>query len=371
MHVAIVSRGLPSPGYPTYGSFEFDQAKSLAKYGHKVDYYAVDTRSVLRRRRMGIDRQQIEGVHVCVISLPLGRVPDCITIKLGALALKKQMEEDRRSSGRLPDVIHAHFAIPGLQAAYCAESLNIPLIYTEHCSLLLSEDARYSALASGVLRRAVAVIAVSNRLANAVRKLTDKRVEVVPNLVSDVFFDECDAVPDNWFSIVTVGALIYRKGYDLLLEAFAKARLDKTKLRIIGKGPLEHALISQAKNLGIYNRVDFLGEMAPENVARAMQASNLFVLASRAETFGVVYAEAMAAGVPVIATDCGGPSDFVEKECGLIIPVDDLSHLVSALTYMRDKISLYDRSCIRHYAAQNFAGKSVAAKITGVYEAVV
>ena len=77
-----------------------------------------------------------------------------------------------------------------------------------------------------------------------------------------------------------------------------------------------------------------------------MKGCDAFVLASRAETFGVVYVEAMAAGLPVIATACGGPEDFVSEENGILIPADNEEKLTEALIEMYHMAHKYDKQAI-------------------------
>ena len=107
-----------------------------------------------------------------------------------------------------------------------------------------------------------------------------------------------------------------------LLHAFA-ALHGEPRLIIFGDGPESGALRALCAELGLYSRVSFRGHCPREELAEAYAAADCFVLASRSETFGVAYIEAMAAGLPVIATRCGGPEDFVTEENGILIPVDD------------------------------------------------
>ena len=96
-----------------------------------------------------------------------------------------------------------------------------------------------------------------------------------------------------------------------------------------------------------------------------------FVLASRAETFGVAYIEALATGVPVIATKCGGPEIFVHEDNGLMIPVDDLDALVNAMEYMYKNIKVFDREKVSSEIKDKFSPKYVSKKLVEVYEEVL
>ena len=95
------------------------------------------------------------------------------------------------------------------------------------------------------------------------------------------------------------------------------------------------------------------------------------MLASRSETFGVAYIEAMAAGLPVIATRCGGPEDFVTEENGILIPVDDESTLTSAMERMMLRREDYDSAAISADIRRKFAPETIAARLTELYEGVL
>ena len=95
------------------------------------------------------------------------------------------------------------------------------------------------------------------------------------------------------------------------------------------------------------------------------------MLASRSETFGVAYIEAMAAGLPVIATRCGGPEDFVTEENGILIPVDDESALTGAMERMMFRREDYDSAAISADIRRKFAPETIAARLTELYEGVL
>ena len=102
-----------------------------------------------------------------------------------------------------------------------------------------------------------------------------------------------------------------------------------------------------------------------------MSESDCFVLASRRETFGVAYIEAMAMGLPVIATKCGGPEDFVTNENGILVPVDDIDKLKEALIKMHQNIDLYDREKISSSTRESFAPSTIAKHLIEVYKNVI
>jgi GalNAc-alpha-(1->4)-GalNAc-alpha-(1->3)-diNAcBac-PP-undecaprenol alpha-1,4-N-acetyl-D-galactosaminyltransferase len=142
---------------------------------------------------------------------------------------------------------------------------------------------------------------------------------------------ETDARGVSW--ITAVGRLAPQKGFDLLLRAFAQiaASHPSWALRIVGEGGERAALTDQARTLGIADRVELAGRV--DNVFPLLAAADLFVLSSRFEGFPNALAEAMSAGLPVIAFDCrSGPSALIRHEVdGLLVPPEDVAGLAAAM----------------------------------------
>lgn len=134
--------------------------------------------------------------------------------------------------------------------------------------------------------------------------------------------------------IVAIGRLTKQKGFDFLLPAFAQVASRNDRLAILGEGEDRGKLEAQVKALGIAERIVMPGFVKePE---RWLAHADMFVLSSRWEGFGHVIVEAMASGVPVIATDCPfGPRDIIENEVtGLLVPPFDAKALAGAMSRM-------------------------------------
>ena len=89
------------------------------------------------------------------------------------------------------------------------------------------------------------------------------------------------------------------------------------------------------------------------------------------ETFGVVYAEALAAGLPVIGTKCGGPEDFVDDSNGILVEVGNKTELVEAMKYMYENRSSYDSNVIRQGVSKRFSEETIAGQLMLVYQDVI
>ena len=136
-------------------------------------------------------------------------------------------------------------------------------------------------------------------------------------------------------ALLAVGSVVPGKGYDTLIDALGRFRALPWRLLIVGnrKGNLDTttALDAQIARLGLSGRVRFAGALAPDQVAAQYQAADVFVLPSRFETYGMVYAEAMANGLPIVATTAGAIPDTVPASAGVLVPTDDAAALAAAL----------------------------------------
>ncbi len=138
-------------------------------------------------------------------------------------------------------------------------------------------------------------------------------------------------------------------------------------MTIVGDGPKKHYLKNLIIELGIEKCVEFTGKLSREEMLPKLSYSNVFVLPSNSETFGVVYIEAMALGLPVIATKCGGPEDFVDSSNGLLIERNSEERLVDAMEYMYKHYNEYKRESISGSVINRYSPSKIARQIELLY----
>lgn len=376
MYILEVSYGCPSAKYPSNGNFQLDQAKALAQIGHKVVFAALDMRSVRRWRRWGLWRHELDGLNVYEYNFPMGPVAASVRAKLAERGFERILNRVIKDHGR-PDVVHVHFADTAQSIVAPCKSAGIPYVVTEHASSIMDDEkaAPQRDMLKRVYDNAAAVIAVSPALARQIKRYTGADASVVDDIVdTDTFrpavHERGEGEP---FRFVSAGHAERRKGYDVLVAAFAE--LIKTspdcELIIMGDGAELDNIKRDIASLGLDDKVTCTGYFKRVEFADTLNASDCFVLASRHETFGVVYAEAMAAGVPVIATRCGGTEGFVNAQNGLMVDVDDVPALTDAMAYMRANADKFDGAAIARYARESFAPAAVAEKITAELERAI
>lgn len=373
MRVFVISKGMPTEQYPLNGIFEFDQAKALARSGAEVAMLVIDFRSGSYKRKYGFSEYETEGVRVFELSLPLGLYRRALPLL--RYLLIKVYKKAVKACGQ-PDIIHAQFYSIGAIAAVLKKRYKVPFVITEHSSKLNTDLQNISQLdlnlAKSAYQCADKLIAVSHALAANLKNNFQVEATVIPNIVDVSQFQYVERIPKDDFTFISVGNLVKIKGFDQLLEAFAEAfKADNAvKLSIVGDGPELENLQNTVTRLNLNGKVSLLRTIGRNRIKSFYQEGDAFVLASHSETFGVVFIEAMATGLPVIATSCGGPNDIVTENAGYLIPVDDRQALVSALQAMRNNAYNFNSLEISRNCIEKYSPETVGRQIIEAYASV-
>lgn len=371
MYILEVSYGCPSGKYPSNGNFQLDQARALAGCGHKVVFAALDMRSFRRWRRWGLYCHSVDGIPVYEYSFPMGPFADALRRKLAASGFERLLDRVAREKGR-PDIVHVHFADTAVSIVEACRKRGIPYVVTEHASSIMDDEkaAGQAEMMRYVYENAAAVIAVSPALASQIEKFTGVKAAVVDDIVDTGVFRLERQEKTDGFRFVSAGHAEYRKGFDVLVAAFSRvcAVRDDCQLTIMGDGAELENIKRQIAGLGLMDKVCCTGYFRRGEFARKLNESDCFVLASRHETFGVVYAEAMCCGVPVIATRCGGTEGFIGAEDGLMVDVDDVAGLAKTMLSICEDVQKYDKAAIARRAHERFSPDAVGVRIAKVLE---
>jgi glycosyltransferase involved in cell wall biosynthesis len=117
--------------------------------------------------------------------------------------------------------------------------------------------------------------------------------------------------------------------------------------------------------------VHLVGYKTRDYIANTLQEADVYILSSHVETFGVAPVEALACGVPVIATDCGGSRSYMNDFNGLLIPIDDVKAMSEAISYMIEHYREYDRERIAEDCKQRFSSEVIAKRLESIFEDVI
>jgi glycosyltransferase involved in cell wall biosynthesis len=383
MHVLIIPSELYLPTWRhTSGIFQRHAAAALAHEGHRTGVLSVGfltvpnlPRALRAAAREGIGVDAPDGAQIVRAWIPLPVpyrwLPPRAFRGVIEFAARRAFERYVRRHG-LPDIVHGHDPLwGGWIANMLARDSGRVSILTVHTSAFARDLASPGEreLAGRVLNEADVVSGVSESLATSLRRQFGvEEPAVLPNVVDDDFLRNPRAPRrDESFVFFSAGSLDDNKNHALLLEAFARCvRGAPATLRIAGDGPLRSTLAAQARALGVEAQVSFLGWVDKAGMLRELSAADCFVLSSHYETFGVVLIEALASGVPVVATRCGGPEGVVTSECGLIVEPDDVAALATAMLRIREFRAAYDAEGLRRYAARQFGRAAYVSRLRGL-----
>jgi glycosyltransferase involved in cell wall biosynthesis len=278
-----------------------------------------------------------------------------------------------------PDIVHIHifkshgkFRIRTIFSDYLkfAFIFFAPYIITEHNSAWYSENANW--IDRFLIRRAKVLTAVSESLLIAMKNagLSCRKHEILPNVVLDVFKPVLNRKKNSIIRMVHVSTLNDSiKKISRILFALMELDLPNLEFIVIGDGADRDFLEQLSRIYEI--KVLFLGKLHQDKVIERLQNSDFFILNSDYETFSVATVEALACGIPVIVTKCGGPEEFVNESNGIFIPVGDVEALEVAILRMINSLDKYDAQTISKNIKSRFGEQVISQQLQNMYVEVL
>jgi glycosyltransferase involved in cell wall biosynthesis len=394
MNVFIIPSWYPNPVHPIAGIFTREQAEAIADLSSDVqvivstwghDAGAISVRklgqvlSVLKWRLSQCrdqvtQRNSIWEVFNPALSwshrLPFGGVRRLVEVN------RRNFRLATEKFGKI-DLLHAHVSYPaGYVASILSREFGIPYVLTEHMGPFpfpsLMHEAKPLPEIAQAFANAAEAIAVSPSLAKRIATFGYREPVVIPNVVDERRFSLGEPSSDK-FVFFTLCGLTDQKGIDHLLEAIAlwNPPADRFEFRMGGDGPMRVTYQALAERLGVADRVRWLGAVSREDAPRLFRECHIYVMPSRHETFGVVYAEAIASGKPIIATRCGGPEFIVNETNGRLVEIGDIKELSETMQQMAEHWNEFDPVAIRQDFERHFSRPVVVAQLRSLYESVI
>lgn len=327
---------------------------------------------VASEARCGIE-EELNGVPIC-------RVPTWLTVASTPIC-PGMISRLRAFRG---DIVHLHLPNPVGVVAYLASGHKGHLIVTYHSDMVRQRylGRAFEPFLHAALRRTSAIITTSpNYLeTSSVLARHKERCRVIPLGIRIEDFEHCDldavaSLRQRYGErlIVSVGRLVYYKGFEYLVRAMPWVQGN---LLIVGQGPLRSRLSALAAEVGVSDRVHFLGKISHDQLVACYHAASIFAFPSvaRSEAFGIAQVEAMAAGLPVINTNIGSGVPFVSLhgQTGLTVPPADPGVLANAINCILDNPDLRASfgQAARVRARHEFSLEAMVSRTLALYQDV-
>jgi glycosyltransferase involved in cell wall biosynthesis len=262
------------------------------------------------------------------------------------------------------DIIHAQFIFPdGLLANFLHRKYNIPYVITTHNEKFYFDHLISGKIALRILRQASGVFPINHFNYLNYKKLGLNNIELIPLGFNDSFVKDQKPVHQGKVNILTVCELIELKNVDKVIRAFSQlVRKHYIHYTIIGQGSQKDYLKQLVASLEIGRSVTFIDRIPYEEIAEEMYHHDIFIMPSFFETFGRVYFEAMAMGIPIIcAKNSGIFGIFKEMEEGISVDHTNIENIKSVLEYLimnqdeRLRIGLNGKKLVENYTWKNIA----------------
>jgi L-malate glycosyltransferase len=358
--------------YPTYGgsgAIATELGLELARKGHEV--HLISYASPFRLRGF---EERVTFHEVTIGNYPLFEYMPydlALAVKQHEVALRERL-----------DILHVHYAIPHATAAWLAKQMlgddhKLQVVTTLHGTdiTLVGQERSYFTVTQFSIERSDAVTAVSQFLRDETYRAFgcgNCDIRVIPNFVNFTEYhpptaEGCRpklAPKDNRVLIHVSNFRPVKRVLDVIRIFAGVRKAVPSTLVMVGDGPERPEAEAEADRLGVGRHVRFLGKV--NSVADLMRSSDLLLLPSETESFGLVALEAMACGVPVVATRTGGlPEVVADGETGALAPVGAVDELTARATEI-----LKDRTAWRRYsdAAASRAREFSAANVVPQYE---
>ena len=282
-----------------------------------------------------------------------------------------------------PDIVHANVLTRTGVIAYIIKLFTgIPYVITEHWSRYFSQNDNYKGfirkkITEHVIRNASAVLPVSTVLKNAMinQNLKNDNYQIINNVVDETFFISRQNSERKKIRLLHVSCFDEKaKNIKGILRAYNKVcKTDfNVELYIIGNGSDYDEVFAYYMSLNFEkDKVYFLNEKPREEIARWMNESDFFVLFSNYETAGVVIAESLVCGLPVLSTNVGIAPDYIKSENGIVINAGDENALYDAIVFMINNLKNFNNTEIQEKAQQLFSYKHIGGLVNDIYSRIL
>ncbi len=392
MNVLIIPSWYPTADHPITGIFFKEQAKLLAKHHPQhqfcISLWGSHESSLLLTKQKLLGK--IFGSYPSMkatSTIQKKLVPNCFehytpaytwtrhilagNMKNIIVANGKNAQLFEAEFGKI-DIIYAHVGYPAGYIAYkLSMTIVCPFVISEHMGpfpfqayLNIFKKPIWKLMQA--YKNAAQVLAVSTHLQESIKKYVGISTQILPNFIDENKFKIGAKYSSQ--TILFIGKADASKGLDQLIKAYHLSEASSLgyRLQIVGEGTIRNQHLDET-----LLDVEFLGELPNSQLPDLISECSFLVLPSLYESFGVVLLEAIACGKPILATDCGGPSDIVSETNGVLAKKGDLKDLQEKLDWMINNYKSFNPQDIRNEFLEKFGSKKISSQLMGRFEEII
>ena len=378
MRVLVIPTWYPSGEDKLMGIYHKEFTHALNKYGVNADMLYVEKQRLskpidyLFMKKKEIIKEDNYNVYIyrMLNTEPINK--DWQT-KRNIKKIEKSFKDYLKDNAK-PDVIHAMCTYPiGYAACLIGKKYNIPVVVTEHGGGIdrFFKKAELKRYGDYVFK---------NSIFSTVSKYMQEIVErhnyecyVLPNQVdTSIYKNNIEREIKGTFKLVMVCAIRQAKRLDIAFKAIHKLINEgmDIHLDIIGDGFYEHYYKEECSKEGMNQYVSFLGRKDKKEIAKIFLNEHALLISSELESFAIPGIEALASGLPVISTDCGGPKDFITDKTGVLTKVNDIDDIANGIKDVYKNYNRFKKENLEHMA-KCFDEKEVTNVAKKLYEIAI
>jgi glycosyltransferase involved in cell wall biosynthesis len=384
LNILYVPPWIPNEKHPLRGIFFKEQFKILSGYLNKLIVLEIETHPLIEWKNLfkknSLNVEYIDGYKVYrqkIYRVLPKRIPyrDFLLEKNILKVFNKILQEENKI-----DIIHALSTWPaGYYCSLIKKNHNtIPFFITEHSSYLpkLLKLSYFQKRIIYTINWAQKIFPISNAVYERLAKENIKTDAILPNFIDTTKFKFKQRRYNDTFKFVSITKNHKIKGVDILLEALRivikENKFTNVKLDIIGGDFSNSPYLNYVEEHGLESFCNFTGFVNPNKLSDYLLKSNCLIISSRSETFSMAGIEALASGIPVVTTACGGPETYItENKTGIIVRNQDPKSLANGMIRMINEYSNYDHNQIRQFVENNYDEKVIIPKILEKYQEIL
>lgn len=380
MNLIILPTAYPNIYNEHSSIFVQDQARALAKYEDMdicvVGAIPISFKDIWKKKlfKFGNFYKEINSVKSHLFLYPsipkLRKFNELLRYMINNYLLRKFLKKNK------VNIIHIHNSTVGKTALWLKREYNIPYVITEHSSSFARGRISKRIINDyfEIYKKSSKNIAVSKDFKVLLSDIYKLNFIYIPNVVDTNYFNLKNENNSKEFYFINIANVNKNKNQILLINAFSQSfnKVKNIKLKILGDGEEYTNLQNEIDRLQMNEQIKLFGFAKREQVLEELKSSDVFVLSSKYETFGVVLIEAMSCGLPVISTKCGGPeSIIVNDKLGILVDNEDENKLSKAMIYLYKHKKHYNSNRIRNNVIKNFSEKAIITQLIDIYQKVL